>query len=121
MADFQTDMKHNATKVLEADRKRQKAVGRELEVARRSRLLDVSESMRLEKLRLTGTKARSNVGGAPFNIINFEYDRSHDGERLRKLDELMGFRRKLRAAFIAKVNHIGFDPITGCINTTVAI
>lgn len=99
----------------------ERAIVRELEIAKRSRLLDISESRRLEHMRLAGTKSKSNVGGSPFNIINLQYDHSHDGQRLRRLDEVKEFRRKLRSAFLAKKNHFGFDPITGCMATPVAI
>jgi hypothetical protein len=85
-------------------------------VEENARALRVSNS-----LRATGLKAKVNVAGSPFNIINMEYNRSPDGDRLKLHDELKRYRQSLRSYNLAVRNHVGLDPISGCQSFDVSL
>ena len=79
------------------------------------------ENKRMLRLSESGVKAKVNVGGSPFNIINMEYNRSPEGDRLRLHDDLIKYRRALRSFNLAVRNHVGLDPISGCQSFDVAL
>jgi hypothetical protein len=74
-----------------------------------NKLLDEVHSWRRR-----GAKARVNVGGSAFNIINMEYYRTPEGERLRYHDDLVKYRNGIRAYNLALKSSVGVDPIAGC-------
>jgi hypothetical protein len=80
-----------------------------------------TENHRLQALSASGSKAKINVGGSPFNIINMQYNRTPEGDRLRLHDDLAQYRRALRSYNLAVRNHVGLDPISGCQSFDVAL
>ena len=72
------------------------------------------EKARLKYCHVSGLKAKVNIAGSPFNIINMEYNRTADGDRLKLHDKLQRYRRSLRSYNLAVRNHVGLDPISGC-------
>jgi len=80
-----------------------------------------TENLKLHERWKSGAKAKVNVGGSPFNIINMQYNRSPEGDRLRLHDDLMKYRRALRSFNLAVRNHVGLDPISGIQSFEVAL
>ena len=79
----------------------------------RIKALERSTAETLDKLRQSGSRARSNTGGAAFNIITMKYLETPEGLRLKRHDDLIIYRSRLRALNLAAKNHLGFNPITG--------
>jgi hypothetical protein len=57
---------------------------------------------------LTG---RKNKGGAAYNILNLQYERTNDGEVLRQRDDDMKVRNLMRSNNIDTRSNIGFNVI----------
>ncbi|KAG6954924.1 hypothetical protein JG688_00012127 [Phytophthora aleatoria] len=99
---------------IQQERRRHETVNRDV---RRWVAMDAAsaeEKRRLEALRASGSKARRNKGGEPFNPITLKYNDGNDGERLQAADTAIKQRAMLRAQNLQYHNsREGINPITG--------
>ncbi|KAG6965340.1 hypothetical protein JG687_00005475 [Phytophthora cactorum] len=99
---------------IQQERRRHETVNRDV---RRWDAMDAAsaeEKRRLEALRASGSKARRNKGGEPFNPITLKYNDGKDGERLQAADTAIKQRAMLRAQNLQYHNsREGINPITG--------
>jgi hypothetical protein len=59
----------------------------EVRSGREASFLDGSGERRIDYFRRNGLRARANLGGAAFNIINMAYNDSPDGKKLKLHDD----------------------------------
>ncbi|KAG6599739.1 Prefoldin subunit 3 [Phytophthora cinnamomi] len=99
---------------IQQERRRQEAVNRDV---RRWEAMDAAsaeEKRRSEALRASGSKARRNKCGEPFNPVTLQYNDGKDGERLQAADAAIKHRAMLRAQNLQFHNsREGVNPITG--------
>ncbi|EEY55689.1 uncharacterized protein PITG_09650 [Phytophthora infestans T30-4] len=99
---------------MQQDRRRREAVNRDV---RRWDAMDAAaaeDKRRGEALRASGSKARRNKGGEPFNLITLKYNDGKDGQRLQAADAAIKQRAMLRAQNLQYHNsREGINPITG--------
>ena len=95
------------------------ALSRQLSFARRAQSVEQSRRTCNRHSKLYNPVPKANMSGIAYNIINHEYHDSPDGQRLRKNDELVRYRSRLRSLFLSAKNHMGLDPITGAVNPTL--
>ncbi|KAJ0399340.1 hypothetical protein P43SY_001529 [Pythium insidiosum] len=104
----------NARAKIRQERKRYDNVQREIQRWKDMDATTVEEEKRWAALRATGSKARRNKGGEPFNPITLQYNDGKDGERLRLADETIKRRAVARAESLRFHNSRGgINPITG--------
>lgn len=104
----------NARTKLQQARRRQEGTHRELARWEAMDAADAREEQRWQELRASGSKARRNLSGEPFNPVTLRYNDGRDGERLRAADERVKSRALLRAENLQRHNaREGVNPITG--------
>jgi hypothetical protein len=91
----------------------ERLINRGVSSGTRIKTLERSTAKTLDKLRQSGSRARSNTGGTAYNIITMKYLETPDGLRLKRHDDLIIYRSRLRALNLAAKNHWGLNPITG--------
>ena len=55
----------------------------------------------------------ANKGGAAYNIINMEYERSAEGNYLKQRDEATHVRKQLRSKNIDTLSNAGYNIVNG--------
>ena len=96
-------------------RRRLKLTGdREAQYRQENTNQDKEDSTRDSLWHADGVKARTNVTGAAFNIINMTYYNTPEGDRLKRHDHLVKYRNEVRAYNLALKSSVGIDPIAGC-------
>ncbi|KAK1943780.1 hypothetical protein P3T76_005176 [Phytophthora citrophthora] len=99
---------------MQQERRRHEAVNRDI---RRWDAMDAAsaeEKRRLIALQTSGSKARRNKSGEPFNPVTLQYNDGKDGERLRAADAAIKHRAMTRAQNLQYHNsREGINPITG--------
>jgi hypothetical protein len=60
-----------------------------------------------------GRLNRKNLSGAGYDPVNLHYDNDKRGEDLKYKDQLVEFREKVRANYLAVKTHAGFNVLTG--------
>jgi hypothetical protein len=68
---------------------------------------------RLECKRDVYQAGKKNKGGAAFDIINLDYQKSKDGQKLANLDNDAMVRALMRSKVLDKKNNGGYNPVTG--------
>ena len=63
------------------------------------------ESARINKMRSKYQIGNANKGGAAFNILNLEYERSNEGQYLRQRDDAAYVRKQLRSKNIETLSN----------------
>ena len=64
---------------------------------------------------------KKNKGGAAYNIVNLDYDRSNDGQRLKRVDDDAKVRAMMRSKNLDQKNNNGFNILTGEVRQTVNV
>ncbi|KAG1699007.1 hypothetical protein DVH05_014379 [Phytophthora capsici] len=99
---------------MQQERRRHEAINRDV---RRWDAMDAAsaeEKRRLQALQASGSKARRNKCGEPFNPVTLQYNDGKDGERLRAADAAIKHRAMVRAQNLQYHNsREGINPITG--------
>ncbi|RLN06545.1 hypothetical protein BBJ28_00014187 [Nothophytophthora sp. Chile5] len=99
---------------VQQEHRRHESVNRDV---RRWEAMDAAsaeEKQRWEALRASGSKARRNKCGEPFNPVTLRYNDGKDGERLQAADVAVKHRATLRAQNLQHHNsREGINPITG--------
>jgi hypothetical protein len=109
-------------KPLDACRRRMmRSTIRSIDSIKKNLEVEAQEASRMSSMRTSGSKAKVNVGGSPFNIINLAYNNGVDGERLKLHDNLVRYREALRCRNLAIHNHVGRDPISGIQSMDVSV
>ncbi|KAG7397723.1 hypothetical protein PHYBOEH_000262 [Phytophthora boehmeriae] len=99
---------------MQDERRRQEAVNRDVLRWEAMDAAAVEDRRRGEALRASGSKARRNKCGEPFNPITLKYNDGKDGERLQAADAAIKHRAMVRAQNLQHHNsREGINPITG--------
>eukprot|EP00771_Trimastix_marina_P001228 gnl/Trimastix_PCT/2283.p1 GENE.gnl/Trimastix_PCT/2283~~gnl/Trimastix_PCT/2283.p1 ORF type:complete len:196 (-),score=28.70 gnl/Trimastix_PCT/2283:129-716(-) len=117
---FETDSAAFERRRMDQVRQRQKRIDqshrdrdmqRESERWKRMEESDQREQQRIERLAGTGKK---NVSSVAYDPVTLSYNDSHDGERLRREDEMRSYHARLRTENLERqVSREGINPITG--------
>jgi hypothetical protein len=96
--------------------KSEQSLRRELCVVRRAKLLEKKMSLIHGNLNSSNNTLEVNTSGAAYDILNHSYHNTPDGERLRKHDDLLRYRSRLRTMYLSSKNSSGINPITGSLS-----
>jgi hypothetical protein len=83
---------------------------------RRWDYMETEQQREQEKIQIQRDRylvGNANKGGAAFNIINLDYEKSNDGEFLKQLDEEKRVRNLLRSKNIDTLSNSGYSIING--------
>lgn len=82
----------------------------------RWQFMDSQEQRDAERLKYMNENyqtGKKNKGGAAYNVINLDYDKSNDGNRLQQLDEDSKVRALMRSKNIDVRSNCGYNVLTG--------